>query len=91
MSVDKSREQFEEWFNREVFNLKLATANDVNLVNCYWDAWQASRAAIEVELPNEKPHRHNSYPEVRAQDDGFNDGISQCALAIIEQGLKVKK
>ncbi|HHR6503172.1 TPA: hypothetical protein ACS8CD_003746 [Providencia alcalifaciens] len=41
--MDKSRQQFEEWFNNEVFSLKLA---DKKLVNCYWDAWQASRESL---------------------------------------------
>lgn len=41
--MDKSRQQFEEWFNDEVFSLKLA---DKKLVNCYWDAWQASRESL---------------------------------------------
>ncbi|HHR6027999.1 TPA: hypothetical protein ACS70J_000218 [Providencia alcalifaciens] len=41
--MDKSRQQFEEWFDNEVFSLKLA---DEKLVNCYWDAWQASRESL---------------------------------------------
>lgn len=44
--MDKSRQQFEAWFNNEVFSLKLA---DKKLVNCYWDAWQASRESLEKE------------------------------------------
>ena len=90
--MDKSREQFEEWFNCEVFNLKLATANDVNLVNCYWDAWQASRAAIEVELPVKiSPHNKNEWGHVYPEAEGYDEAIDDCTLAIIEQGLKVKK
>lgn len=77
--MDKSREQFEAWFNRDVFSLKLA---DEKLVNCYWDAWQASRAEVEIELP----------PLMQIEEPG----ISFCAYgragvlnAIYEQGLKV--
>lgn len=79
--MGKSREQFEEWFNKEVFSLKLA---DKKLVNCYWDAWQASRAVIEIELP----------PLMKIEEPG----ISFCAYGragvlngIYEQGLKVKE
>lgn len=42
--MSKSREQFEAWFNSDVFTIKMA---DPKIVNCYWDAWQASRKAIE--------------------------------------------
>lgn len=39
--MDKSREQFEAWFGSEVFS-------NPNLANCYWDAWQASREAMQI-------------------------------------------
>lgn len=77
--MDKSRAQFEEWFNRVVFNLKLATSNDVNLVNCYWDAWHASRAAIEIEFPGTD------------EADTKSEMLDCCIQAVEDTGLKVKK
>lgn len=53
-------------------------------------AWAASRAEIEIELPEEKPYKHNSYPEARAQDDGFNDALSECITIITSHGIRIK-
>ena len=57
--MDKSREQFEEWAQSNRFNVE--RLNDCNGNDCkwyanaatdmQWDAWQASRAALMVELP----------------------------------------
>lgn len=51
--MKSSRQQFEEWFNKDVFSLKLA---DEKLVNCYWDAWQASRETIEIKHPERESY-----------------------------------
>ncbi|MBN5442924.1 hypothetical protein JY545_24430, partial [Serratia marcescens] len=48
-SVDKLREEFEEWFNKEMV-LHISTSNET-VVRLIWKAWQASRASIVVELP----------------------------------------
>lgn len=45
-----SREQFNEWFH-EYTGCDPKDNRYVNMVEMYWMAWQASRAAIEVELP----------------------------------------
>lgn len=58
--------------------------------NAAWWAWKESRAAIEIELPEEKPYKHNSYPEARAQDDGFNDALSECSTIITSHGIRIK-
>ncbi|MEY0607699.1 hypothetical protein AB7188_00290 [Providencia rettgeri] len=49
--MDKSRQQFEEWFIKK-YNIpehvmKLAPIK----VEIAWEAWQASRESLEVELP----------------------------------------
>ena len=53
--MDKSREQFEEWFNRE----KLSGITNESMVmvirECMYEGWQASRAALVVEVPADKP------------------------------------
>lgn len=48
------------------------------------------RQTIEIELPEEKPYKHNSYPEARAQDDGFNDALSECSAIITSHGIRIK-
>lgn len=42
--MDKSKEQFEEWFFEEVDGSAIAES-------LCWQAWQASRAALVVQLP----------------------------------------
>ena len=44
--MDKLREEFEEWFS-EKYPLKKPSVRKLKL----WEAWQASRASIVVELP----------------------------------------
>ena len=50
--MDKSREQFEEWFNRE----KLSGITNESMVmvirECMYEGWQASRAALVFQLPD---------------------------------------
>ncbi len=79
--MDKSREQFEAWFPKMVNGLPdgMIQAFDEML----FTAWQASRAAIEIELP----------PVMRIEEPA----ISFCAYgragvlnAIYEHGLNVK-
>lgn len=55
-----------------------------------WRVWQASRAAIEVELPvaHSAPRNSTSYQEGLA--DGFERAIYRAEEAIQSLGLKVK-
>ncbi|EOI3540884.1 hypothetical protein ACMSY0_004250, partial [Cronobacter sakazakii] len=49
--MDKSREQFLEWFSREheeVENSNELAAKVMKMIA--WSSWQASRAAVEIEL-----------------------------------------
>lgn len=48
-----SREQFTEWFY-EYTGCDTKDIRYVSMVEMYWMAWQASRAAIEIELPEEE-------------------------------------
>lgn len=48
-----SREQFNEWFY-EYTGCDPKDSRYVNMVEMYWMAWQASRAGIEIELPEEE-------------------------------------
>lgn len=52
--MKSSREQFEEWFSDEINEgMKVSASGGYeNLITqAAWMAWQASRAAIEIEMP----------------------------------------
>ena len=52
--MKSSREQFEEWFNPRKIAMQKKGVDDVSIVRLHskmLEAWQASRAAIVVELP----------------------------------------
>ena len=88
-----SREQFEEWIKRETgFDLWRTeypmTDWDSQQYKCHqtnlaWMAWQASRAAIEIELPDKFPGEY-----YRDRDVIYADEVIE---AIEQAGLEVKK
>lgn len=55
LGMDKCREEFEEWlfsyYDDEIAR-NLCERTKQALYDCYQDAWQASRAALVVELPS---------------------------------------
>ncbi|HBP6808466.1 TPA: hypothetical protein L6B05_13780 [Pseudomonas aeruginosa] len=79
------RDEFEAWWrSAEVLKSKRAVA---------FDAWQASRAALRVELPSEKEesnanYRFSEYSHSRAQ--GFNDCLELVREALQQAGIEVK-
>ncbi|EEW6403057.1 TPA: hypothetical protein ACHGE5_001271 [Escherichia coli] len=49
--MDESRKQFEEWFKNK-YHVSSDVMKIMHIkVEIAWEAWQASRAAIEIELP----------------------------------------
>lgn len=79
-----SRAQFEEWYgNKVVFGNVLDNA----FKEISWEAWQASRAAIEVELP-EKISPQIGY--VIGQAAIYDEAIDDCAEAIRAIGISIK-
>lgn len=51
--MKSSREQFEEWFkseHEEVENSQELSAKVMKMIS--WSAWQASRVAIEITIPD---------------------------------------
>lgn len=51
--MDESRKQFEEWFENYT-GCDPKNKIYANMVEMYWQAWQASRAAIEIELQSQR-------------------------------------
>ena len=74
--MDKSREQFEEWFHSRYDQIKMTDHERLMLKTNQWAAWQASRSTIEIELPY--------YCEGYVHDPELINTIKS-------QGLKVRK
>ncbi|MFW0856990.1 hypothetical protein QMS86_13840 [Cronobacter dublinensis] len=86
--MDKSRERFEAWYQKKYCMLgddfdRIGERYQYKTVQLMWEAWQASRAAVEIELD----------AKVMVEDEfdkGHNCAIDYCAEAIRAAGLKVK-
>lgn len=82
--MDKSREQFEEFAERGKLSLAYGDCGYVyTSTEMAWRTWQASRAAVEIEL-DDKVMVEDEF------DKGHNCAIDYCAEAIRAAGLKVK-
>ena len=79
--MKSSREQFEEWVPAVVDGLPENMARIFE--DMLFTAWQASRAAIEIELPD-KVMVEDEF------DNGHNCAIDYCADAIRSAGITVK-
>lgn len=84
--MDKSRQQFEGWFNDEYkTTMKDYDEPLVKFVRKQlFIVWQASRESLEVEFPQRKGICHNEY------DTGYFDGIDKCEDILIRNGVKIK-
>ncbi|MDT3611990.1 hypothetical protein ROM10_18270 [Cronobacter sakazakii] len=89
--MDKSREPFQSWWEEWFGEAPLTPWNELWCGDGYsaedidhmWEAWQASRAAVEIELD----------AKVMVEDEfdkGHNCAIDYCAEAIRASGLRVK-
>lgn len=87
--MDESRKAFEQW----ALEVMQFTPDDLawdEKRNCYrdyvphmaWKGWQASREAIEIELPTQ-----SEYDDPLSAYNAIND----CAEAIRAAGIKVKE
>lgn len=73
-----SREQFEAWCNSDPD--RSITMEDSTRFFCAWEVWQASREAVEVELP-----------AAEGEEGGITELIVDlCSDAIRAAGIKVK-
>ncbi|EOI3527691.1 hypothetical protein ACMSYW_000866 [Cronobacter dublinensis] len=90
--MDKSREQFLDWFSKEYEEVNNSTELSAQVIKMIaWAAWQASRAAVDIDLP--KGVTTKEALEAGYMGDyaaGMDDGIEGCANAIRAAGLKVK-
>ena len=99
MDTNKMREQFEAAYaalstarNGRFYEEVLTRADDgdyvIPSVQSAWWAWQASREAVVVELPEQR-----SVPDrdcwARTNGLGFNNALKEARQVIEAQGLKV--
>ncbi|EMZ5725055.1 hypothetical protein ABD584_000439 [Pseudomonas aeruginosa] len=99
------REEFEAWFVRN-YALKINGGHYGFSLDRYespphqyiydtpfhdWRVWQASRAALKVELP-EKIGPHNMVGRhVLPEAAGYDDAIDDCREALQQAGIEVKQ
>lgn len=87
--MDKSREQFDEWFDKTIANPIFSDEEKEALSVYCWSAWRDSRRAIEVEPPEDQ--RLGGDEEWY---QGYRSGWKDCVIAIKRSiksiGLKVK-
>lgn len=90
IEVDKSRKQFEAVAaNKLNFDVSTVVASrngdtyDSGILSIWWQFWQASRAAIEIELPDSTEF---DGPDM----SGAQQAISQIRKTLTETGIKVK-
>jgi len=98
MTNDKMREEFEAWVSGKWPETELGQFNDgeycgFTLQHC-WAAWQASRAAVVVELPPAPEVPED--PEEAIDDshmDAYHSAVRMrkgCAKSVEAAGLQVK-
>lgn len=94
MDTNKMRAQFEAWIRSYIGSTWL-WRNDHQMdeyidenAQFMWEAWQASREALVVELPSEDTCRTSTSKEGAAQD-AYNHALGECRSVIEAQGLKV--
>lgn len=95
-----SREQFEKWVKEETgFDLWRTeypmTEWDNQQYKCHqtnlaWMAWQASRAAIEIELPTTTEVHPFGPSAAKMFCELHKNTVAECAKSILAAGLKIK-
>lgn len=93
MSIEKMRAEFEQYAAAKGLTLHGQDGRYLKEVQSAWMAWQASRAALVVELPKQvgldKPFTGIPMDEMKA-DNSYNLALSRCRAAIEAAGVRVK-
>lgn len=88
--MDKNREAFEAWCNVVILSIEIYSKGDrknhykSKLTRDCWDAWRASRQAIEVELNGDSYHSNDYF------NDGYRIATEAAEEAITSLGIRVK-
>lgn len=93
--MEQMRSEFEAWFKprKEAMQIRgIATHRIVKLHQRMWEAWQASRAAIEIEAPEFIGSREALTKGFTVDySNGFGDGMDAYEANIRAAGLRVKE
>lgn len=89
--MEESRKQFEAWFHSRYDQISMPPVERSMLFTNQWASWQASRAAIEIELPAKIDREAYDTDFDDGCRWGHNDAISTCAGRIRAAGIKVKE
>ncbi|ENC9823535.1 hypothetical protein ABLG04_001234 [Pseudomonas aeruginosa] len=84
------REEFEKWATKHRMPIHrdgVVTDYSARCTDECWQAWQASRAALNVRLP--KPYGSSSL-DAYSELAEFNRGIMECLAALQQAGIEVK-
>jgi len=86
-----SRAQFEDWYFRRYGKKDLTKVRDHAEFCDAWEVWQASRAEIEVELPEKiSSYNTNESDYVKVQAAMYDEGIDDCAGALAMIGINYR-
>lgn len=91
-----SRAKFEAWcVNVGTYSLSYTDSTRTRYVNgktnVAWQAWQASRAAIEVEFPEKiSDHNRNENGYVLPHASSYDEAIDDCAQGVMAAGIGIK-
>lgn len=96
MTKMTSREQFESWFEEWFGDKPLSGWSELwcgdgyssETIDAMWESWQASRQAVEIELPAIEDKRWYSSSNGKFREVGFYLAVRKI---IISHGLRVKK
>ncbi|HEJ1887505.1 hypothetical protein DT381_10675 [Pseudomonas aeruginosa] len=55
-----------------------------------WETWQASRAALRVELPERRDPLNSTGDDENPRSAGFNDCLERVTEALQQAGIEVK-
>ncbi len=82
-------------FGDGLFSIQADGRYEYEHIQWDWETWQASRAALRVELPERatrNPYAGNTQGYVATEhwNDGFNDCLNRSTEALQQAGIEVK-
>jgi len=92
--MDESKQKFEKWFDEHMYigSKCIADPATKRRMFCAWiAAWQASRAAIEIELPSGATKDDERLSCETSHEGSFNLCLHHASNAIRSAGIKVKE
>lgn len=92
--MDESRKAFEQWAESNGHDTYRSIAGGgyyFQSTQWSWDIWQASREAIEIELPKKIEHQPFDTDFENGFCGGHNNAIDSATIRIRAAGIKVKE